>query len=42
MNRLALPLTGLFLLIIGALVTAGGLEILNRCTQTAERFNLCY
>jgi hypothetical protein len=41
MNRLALPITGIFLLVIGALVSAIGMEILEKCT-TAERFNLCF
>jgi hypothetical protein len=42
MNRLALPLTGLFLLIVGALVAAQSLEIFTRCTDQNERFNLCF
>jgi hypothetical protein len=41
MNRLALPITGLLLLVVGALVTAGMLEILAKCTAP-ERFNVCF
>ena len=42
MNRLALPLAGLFLLIVGALVAAQSLKIFETCTEQNERFNLCF
>jgi hypothetical protein len=41
MNRLALPITGLFLLVIGGLVAVASLQIFERCMAPA-RFNVCY